>query len=145
MPNNWNTEWRLLRGCVTIAGYTRLALHHDRNQKPRSYLSHRLTAEAFFGPPPSKSHHVNHIDGCKQNNSASNLEWATPAENDRHATENGLKPYGSGHWAAKLTDEQVREIRAVRGLETYEETAARYNVHKTTIGSIQRREQWKRA
>lgn len=47
---------------------------------------HRLVAEAFIEKPQSKNE-VNHIDGNKQNNNASNLEWCTRSENMLHARE----------------------------------------------------------
>ena len=54
----------------------------------RSERVHRLVAAAFLGPPPSPQHsHVNHKDGDKQNNAASNLEYATPGENRAHYLE----------------------------------------------------------
>lgn len=61
-----------------------------KNAKPRTIRLHRIVAEAFV-PNPMRKPQVNHIDGNKENNSASNLEWCTQAENNRHAIDNGLQ------------------------------------------------------
>lgn len=74
---------------------------------------HRLVAEAFVSNPDKKPE-VNHKDGNKLNNAASNLEWVTRQENMRHAIGSGLcKPLGKGEdgLRAILTQEQVDFIR----------------------------------
>ena len=66
---------------------------------------HRLVAAAFC-PGYFEGAHVNHMDGCKTHNHASNLEWLTQHANMRHAYENGLTHYRS--------EESVRAICADR-------------------------------
>lgn len=53
---------------------------------------------------------VNHIDGNKLNYSATNLEWVTKSQNQRHAIETGLKQKGEDLYNASLTETQVHSI-----------------------------------
>jgi len=84
---------RMLRGKVVsnqidITGYYRVGL--SSNSKVKSVHIHRLVCEAFISNPESKKC-VNHKDGNKQNNFASNLEWCTYSENMLHAVAAGLR------------------------------------------------------
>lgn len=49
----------------------------------RWFSLHRVVA-AYFCENPENKDQVNHIDGNKENNAASNLEWVTNTENQRH-------------------------------------------------------------
>lgn len=72
-------------------GYAYIVASVNNTQK--TYRVHRLVAEAFLGE--SNGAQVNHIDGNKQNNAVSNLEYCTQSENMRHAFRIGLeKPRG---------------------------------------------------
>lgn len=72
------------------SGYQQITFTIDRSRK--KHLVHRLVATAFI-PNPDNKPHVNHIDGDKANNAASNLEWCTVSENILHARALGLNPY----------------------------------------------------
>ena len=76
------------------AGYMQGLLWKTKKQK--KYYIHRLVAIAFIKNPLNKKE-VNHKDGNKENNNISNLEWATPKENQQHAFRTGLnKPNNKG-------------------------------------------------
>ena len=60
---------------------------------------HRLVAEAFI-PNPENKPCVNHKDGNKRNNAASNLEWCTQEENIRHS----FQSLGFRHTKEKMAD-----------------------------------------
>lgn len=101
---------------VGKTGYQQVTIRPDgRKGKARLVKVHRVVAEAWHGPAPTERHVVNHKDGDKLNNHASNLEWVTPAENTRHAYRLGLYPrrFGEAASSAKLTDDAVRRIRRV--------------------------------
>ena|SRR2546426_1111123 len=72
---------RVLKG-TTQDGY-RLVKLCDGKAHTRQVPVHRLVAAAFIPNPESKPE-VNHRDTNKQNNAASNLEWATGEENQAH-------------------------------------------------------------
>ncbi len=62
----------------TSKGYLRVHLYNENGRK--HFKVHRLVANAFI-PNPFNLPQVNHIDGNKENNSITNLEWVTDREN----------------------------------------------------------------
>lgn len=84
---NWNKE-RIIKLKTQNGKYVKVTLHKD--SKRYYYTLHRLVAETFILNPTNKTQ-VNHIDGNKQNNNVSNLEWLTPSENQKHAYKIGLQ------------------------------------------------------
>lgn len=65
-----------------------------------NFSVHRLVAETFLKKPAGKDQ-VNHINGVKTDNRASNLEWVTGSENMQHALKSNL-------WKPNI--EKAREI-----------------------------------
>lgn len=86
-------------------GYLRVELW--QNAKGRKFLVHRLVAEAFV-PNAEGKPQVNHIDGDKTNNTASNLEWVTQSENQLHAYRTGLQV--GYRKSAPLTEEHKKAL-----------------------------------
>ena len=94
---------------------------------------HRLVAEAFLENRECKPM-VNHIDGNRFNNEASNLEWCTSQENTAHAFNIGTRQSGDGHPRTKLTSRIKRRIRALRAKGAQvKDLAKKFDVHWATI------------
>ncbi|BEV43985.1 NUMOD4 motif-containing HNH endonuclease [Afipia carboxidovorans] len=75
------------------SGYVKADLW-KANARKQTYL-HRVIAETFLEPPTDDRTEINHIDGNKRNNAASNLEWSSRSENVRHSMYslgNNVKP-----------------------------------------------------
>lgn len=88
-------------------GYLYVCLYNGKN-KQGNYAIHRLVAKTFIPNPHNKSH-VNHIDGNTINNNINNLEWVTPLENVKHASNvlNVMKGYKKANEKRKKTIRQI--------------------------------------
>ena len=78
---------RILKQGFNKKGYP--VVYLDDNGTTKMRCVHRLVAIAFIDNPENKPQ-VNHIDGIKIHSYASNLEWCTNLENQRHARKLGL-------------------------------------------------------
>lgn len=90
-------------------GYPTVSLGYTKRIGKRV---HRLVAELFVDGKTETRNEVNHIDGNKENNHYTNLEWVTRSEQISHAYRLGLKSnHGEKNPNAKLTMPDVIEIR----------------------------------
>ena len=79
---------RILKVLPDNNGYSRVSL--PIKGKQTKVRIHRLVAIAFIENKENKKE-VNHIDGIKNNNNVTNLEWCTGSENRKHAWDIGLR------------------------------------------------------
>jgi len=136
---------RRLKPRKNAKGY--LYVNLCKNGKYKSIEIQRLVAQEFledFNP----SLQVNHIDGNKQNNSVDNLEMATQAENMKHAinTELLIPKKGEEHWASKLTEKDVLDIRNLyKNGSRIKDISEKYKskVSRETISQIVNNKIWK--
>ena len=115
------------------------------NNVQKHHLVHRLVAAAFIGPIP-EGITINHIDGNRENNHLSNLEFATMHEQMVHALAIGLLVPTRGEdrgRVSKLTNEAVREIRRLHAAGVRaKDLAPRYGVKARAIFHVLARTTW---
>lgn len=78
---------KFMKPCKTKKGYLKVSLLHDGSL--RGFFVHRLVCTAFHGEMPEEGMAVDHIDGDRANNRASNLRWVTVEENNAHRVDLG--------------------------------------------------------
>jgi hypothetical protein len=99
---------KVLSPCVTKSGYHEIAFMVQGVR--RKLAVHRLVGRAFV-PGYFDGACIDHVDGNKLNNRASNLEWVTLSENTRRQWETGLVDLrGELAPGAKLTNTQAHAI-----------------------------------
>lgn len=131
---------RLMRLQKTTSGYLFFAARSKTFSGP--ILVHRAVLSAFTGGMEQLD--VNHINGIKHDNRAANLEWLTRSGNLLHAANTGLKPVGVQSHLAKLSEDNVREIRQLLTIgKPQTEIAALFGVTQTAISKIKTLKKWK--
>lgn len=104
---------------------------------------HRLVAIAFL-PNPDNLPQVNHIDGNRLNNAASNLEWCSASSNVKHAYATQLKTnVGEINPFSKLTVQDVRNIRASSGTARQIRDRLKLHVGIDAVKSVRSGKNWK--
>ena len=85
-----NKKGLILKTFINNCGYECVKLSHKKVKK-LNHTIHRLVAEYFCSKKSKETNEVNHMDGNKLHNFASNLEWVTSSENKLHAFKTGLR------------------------------------------------------
>jgi hypothetical protein len=112
----------------------------------QTHALHRLIALSFHGDRCNVLHNqVAHLDGDRKNARADNLKWVSKIENEAHRIGHGTHSRGDRNGAAKLTNEQAREIRtAPRRRGNRPILAEKYGVSVHTISNIWREKRYAR-
>ena len=102
-----------------------------------------LVCLAFHGPRPTDRHCTCHNNGDRLDNRAVNLRWGTQRENIIDKYLHGTMGIGEKNPFAKLTPDQVREIRR-RGAsgERQKDIAEDFGVCQVNVSAIIRRKTW---
>lgn len=101
-----------------------LTVHLSLNGESRKIPIHRLVAIAFVKNQLKKPQ-VNHIDGNKQNNHYTNLEWVTAQENILHCHRTGLHTLCKGGVSKKI--QQVSDKGVIKNWDSIQEAANSFN------------------
>lgn len=134
-----NGMWK--KGSVDFFGYVYVTLYKNGIESKKKV--HRLVAQAYIANPKLLPE-VNHKNGIKTDNRVQNLEWCTSKQNHQHALKLGLYDaiIGVNNHAAKLTEENVREIK--NNPKTYQQTFAdKFGVNRWQIHAIRAGKTWK--
>lgn len=120
--------------------YLYICLYNGKIKK--KYAIHKLVADHFLKTKPFDDAIIRHLDGNSLNNYKDNLAWGSRVDDREDARRNGTLAAGTWHGCAKLTDAQVREIRANPDppLRVF---AEKFGVHISTIQRIKVGSHWK--
>ena len=106
---------------------------------------HILVAESFLGPKPMGLETA-HLDGDRANNALNNLRYVTCSENNLHKREHGTMSRGEDRHNAKLTPEDVLDIRrraAPRSrVNGYAALAREYGISEQHAFKVANRKAW---
>lgn len=121
-------------------GYWHVQVKRDGHQKKRPV--HQLVLLAFVGPKTEQKPEGRHLNGDALDNRCSNLAWGSRMDNHRDALEHGTATClkrGEKHPVAKLSDQQVIEIRAAHQSGTTQAAlATTYQVSQHHISDLVR-------
>lgn len=119
-------------------GYRVLKLR-DGERKANAMV-HRMVLHAFIGPAPD-GHEGCHNNGDSEDNRLDNLRWDTKKANQADRVLHGTSNHGDRCVSARLTADQVREIRRNRSVRT-SDFAKRFAVHPSTIVAARNGSTW---
>lgn len=118
----------------------RVGVNLTINGKHRATRVARIVADAWIGPRPHPKFEICHWDGNPANNHYKNLRWDTRSNNHSDKLRHGTHQRGERSHRAKLTAEQVADIRASTDLQRV--IAARYGILQGHVSRIKNGLRW---
>lgn len=137
----WSHKYKLPRKLKLNPGkngYITVSL--QKGPKKHFLLVHRLVGLVFI-PNPLNLPFVCHSDDNRSNNRKANLFWGTRQDNMDDMKTKGRQCNGSKTNTAKLTEQDVLDIRA--SADTPLVLSLRYNISRNSIYAILSRITWK--
>jgi hypothetical protein len=127
-------------GCHLWTAYTRNG-YGQFKYLGRNVRAHRYAAGMLDWPKEIQTRHTCHVRACVN---PEHLKFGTNADNTRDKVEADRQAKGVDNGRAKLTEEQVIEIRGryAEGGVTQRALAAKYGVSQPVIGDIVLRKIW---
>lgn len=117
------------RPSIGTDGYAYVTVRRPGKVTPGKVRVHVAVLLAWVGPKP-EGMEGRHVNGVLTDNRAANLTWSTHLENVGDQELHGTRRRGSASHLAKLTESDVRAMRAAWPAESYSALGRRYGVGK---------------
>lgn len=111
--------------------------------KSVTFYAHRVALTLSAGEPPEAGMQAAHACRNRHCVAPEHLAWATQSENEIDKVRDGTHRRGSRHPLAKLIEADVREIRALVGIESGAALARRFGISPQQVCDIVKRRSWK--
>lgn len=103
-----------------------------------------IMCQEAYGPAPDDAPFALHSCGngslgCVH---PKHLRWGTQAENMQDSVEDGTRCRGESQHYHKLTEDNVRDIRRLRGVIKQKDIASQFGIDPETVRRIQKRQAW---
>lgn len=108
----------------------------------KSGSAHRFVCAEVHGEPPTPQHDAAHSCGIRGCVNPAHLRWATRSENAADMVEHGTHHRGERQWCARLTEDDVRAIRRLKGKRTAYSVAKDFGVSAGAIHGIFNGQTW---
>ncbi|MER8602818.1 hypothetical protein NKH48_03350 [Mesorhizobium sp. M1233] len=110
----------------------------------RKHIVSRLACEHVHGPAPTPEHEAAH--SCGKGHLAcvtkGHLSWKTAAANQADRLIHGTHCRGESSGRARLTEPEVRQIIALKGIKPIQEIAAQLGVSRRHVRNIHDKKRW---
>lgn len=104
--------------------------------------ANRYVCKIVHGEPPTPEHEAAHSCGNRDCVNPNHVSWKTPLQNKADELIHGTRNFGARNGAAKLTEEHVRKILAMKGNKPRQQIAEEFGVDPRTISKIHLGQRW---